>query len=92
MSGTTTLLIDLSKLAPSTHAASSSSMGTESIKFLVIQIAIGKDDADMNSIVPIVESNMFIETNSAYTGTIRHEIGRQVPNSTEYRNGLLNLD
>ena len=38
-------------LAPSTQAASSSEIGTESMKFFVIQIAIGSDDAAMKRIV-----------------------------------------
>src|SRR5665647_2649343 len=51
--------------APSTQAASSRLIGIESMKFLLIQIAIGNAAADMNKIVPNVESTRFKVTNRA---------------------------
>src|SRR5262245_59911849 len=57
MSGTTMRASACMDPAPSTHAASSSEMGTESMKFLSIQIAIGSDVAAMKRITPHVESS-----------------------------------
>ncbi len=51
--------------APSTHAASSSETGTESMKFFSIQIAIGSEVAVMNRITPICESRSLICTKRA---------------------------
>ena len=53
------------ELAPSTQAASSSEIGTESMKFFVIQIAIGSDVADMKTMVPGTESSRCRFTKSA---------------------------
>ena len=49
--------------APSTQAASSSSKGTESMKFLVIQIAMGKVVVAMKKIVAAMESSSCSWTN-----------------------------
>src|SRR5690349_3035140 len=47
---------DCSQPAPSVQAASSSSTGTESMKFFIIQMANGSDDAAMNRISAGTES------------------------------------
>ena len=62
ISGTTTSRRDLSMLAPSTQAASSNSTGTESMKFLVIQMAMGREDAARKNMVPVIESRRWSMT------------------------------
>ena len=62
------------------------------MKFFDIHVAMGSAPADMNAMVPHVESTRCSVTNSAYTGTMMAVIGRQVPKMIVYRNGLLNRD
>src|SRR5512141_105329 len=88
ISGTTIRRRAVMALAPSTQAASSRLIGTESMKFLVIQIAIGRDVAAMKKIVAGIESIRLSRTNRLYTGTMIAVIGRQVPNRMAYMNGL----
>jgi len=63
ISGTTTRVNVASIDAPSTQAASSSTIGTESMKFFIIQIAIGRLVADMNRMIPGIESIRLKATN-----------------------------
>ncbi|GHH72810.1 hypothetical protein GCM10017772_22960 [Promicromonospora soli] len=65
MSGSTTRRSACMADAPSVHAASSSEIGTESMKFFVIQIAMGNDVAAMKKMVPGSESSRLSCTNSA---------------------------
>ena len=78
ISGTTMRPRAVMALAPSTHAASSRVTGTESMKFFVIQMAMGSDVAARNSTVAVVEPSTPRETNRAYTGTMIAVIGRVV--------------
>ena len=65
MSGRTIRSSAFIALAPSTQAASSSEIGTESMKFFVIQIAMGSDVAAMKKMVPGTESSRCRFTKSA---------------------------
>lgn len=56
ISGRTTVRSAVMGDAPSIHAASSSSKGTESMKFLVIQIAMGSVVVAMKNMVAGIES------------------------------------
>src|SRR6478735_3527303 len=80
MSGSTIERKAASRDAPSTQAASSTAKGTVSMKFLVIQMAMGRLVADRNSTVAGRESNSLSCTNNPYTGTMMAVTGRQVPN------------
>ena len=82
MRGTTIARSACIALAPSTQAASSREIGTESMKFFVMKMAIGNWVAARNSPVPHIESNRFNRTNRLYTGTIMAVIGKHVPNRT----------
>src|SRR4029453_12495221 len=50
--------------APSIHAASSSSNGTESMKFFIIQMAMGRVVVAMKNMVAIMESSNWSWTNN----------------------------
>jgi hypothetical protein len=65
ISGTTMRRNAVIRPAPSTHAASSSEIGTESMTFFVIRIAMGSEVADRNRTVPVVEPTRPRATNSA---------------------------
>ena len=62
ISGSTTRASADIDVAPSTQAASSSEIGTESMKFFSIQIAMGSDVAAMKRMTPQTESRSFIDT------------------------------
>ena len=76
----------LSALAPSTQAASSRDTGTESMKFLSIHTAMGREVAVMKQIIPGIESIKSMLTKSEYTGTMSAVMGRQVPKRIVYMN------
>lgn len=64
ISGTTMRRRAVIAEAPSTQEASSRETGTESMKFFIIQIAMGSEVAAMNRIVPMTESRSRKFTNS----------------------------
>ncbi len=65
MSGTTIRVSVVNIEAPSVHAASSSEIGTESMKFFAIQIAIGSEVAARKKMHPHTLSMRLSDTNSA---------------------------
>src|SRR3954454_1961842 len=78
MSGRMIRRNDCNQPAPSVQAASSSSTGTPSMKFFIIQIANGSDVAVMKNTVAVIESVTLKCANIEYTGTMIAVIGRPV--------------
>src|ERR1039458_10745703 len=73
INGATIRLNDPSHVAPSTHAACSSSRGTPSMKPFMSQIPNGSDVAVMNKITADILSTRLKRANIEYTGTRRSE-------------------
>src|SRR4029453_4922548 len=78
ISGMMMLRNDCSQPAPSVQAASSSSTGTESMKFFIIQMANGRDDAAMKRMRAGTESVSSNWLYMVYTGTMTAVMGRPV--------------
>jgi hypothetical protein len=89
MSGATIFLIPTHVEAPSTHADSSQSIGTESIKFFIIQMPYGRAAADMKNITASCESIKRKVKNNWKTGTMTTVIGSDVINKTVIINDFL---